>query len=211
MLLLILLNPSREEHTTRPGPQPTAVFLIDESRSMSLESPRSRSRSGPAVDQERRGFGAAWQGGPPSRSTASAVSSLPFRRLRKRSPVWPTSRGWGVRSSSFRRGSARRCRLVCLSSRMVASTETEPLARRRGLFTSWEFRCTSCRWVTSGSRVTSPSPTSTRPVMPGRARACPVRVTVRSRGHAGERTELKHPAGQRRKPRCPGDSSDHPG
>ena len=44
-LVLILLNPTRVQETRQTGPQPAAVFLLDESRSMSLESPRSRAGS----------------------------------------------------------------------------------------------------------------------------------------------------------------------
>jgi uncharacterized membrane protein len=42
MLLLVLLNPVRIQNVKRAGPEPTAVFLVDASRSMSLESPISR-------------------------------------------------------------------------------------------------------------------------------------------------------------------------
>jgi hypothetical protein len=52
VLILILLDPIRVREEKRPGPAPTAVFLLDESRSMSLESPISRSQ---AVDQLIRG------------------------------------------------------------------------------------------------------------------------------------------------------------
>ena len=37
LLVLILFNPVRVQQVKRPGPAPTAVFLLDESRSMSLE------------------------------------------------------------------------------------------------------------------------------------------------------------------------------
>jgi uncharacterized membrane protein len=45
ILILILLNPVRIARVTHPGPPPTAIFLFDSSRSMSLESPRSRSQA----------------------------------------------------------------------------------------------------------------------------------------------------------------------
>jgi uncharacterized membrane protein len=48
VLVLILLNPLRVQEEKRAGPPPTAVFLLDESRSMSLEAPTSRAH---AVDQ----------------------------------------------------------------------------------------------------------------------------------------------------------------
>jgi uncharacterized membrane protein len=48
VILLILFNPIRVQTEKRPGPEPTAVFLLDQSRSMSLETPISRSQ---AVDQ----------------------------------------------------------------------------------------------------------------------------------------------------------------
>src|ERR1017187_1769732 len=45
VLVLILLNPTRVREARRTGPTPGAVFLLDESRSMSLETPRSRAQS----------------------------------------------------------------------------------------------------------------------------------------------------------------------
>ena len=48
VLVLILLDPVRVQTEKRAGPEPTAVFLLDQSRSMSLETPISRSQ---AVDQ----------------------------------------------------------------------------------------------------------------------------------------------------------------
>ena len=45
-LVLILLNPTRIQETRQTGEQPAAIFLLDESRSMSLETPRSRAQSG---------------------------------------------------------------------------------------------------------------------------------------------------------------------
>jgi len=48
VLFLILLNPVRVEQVKRAGPAPMAVFLFDESRSMSLEAPVSRAQ---AVDR----------------------------------------------------------------------------------------------------------------------------------------------------------------
>ena len=51
-LVLILLNPTRVQEARQTGPQPGAVFLIDESRSMSLESPRTRSQAAQDVIQQ---------------------------------------------------------------------------------------------------------------------------------------------------------------
>lgn len=51
ILVLILLNPIRIERETRPGPPPTAVFLLDGSRSMSLEAPTTRSQAAAHVIQ----------------------------------------------------------------------------------------------------------------------------------------------------------------
>ena len=48
VLVLILLDPVRVQEVKRAGPAPTAVYLLDESRSMGLEAPRSRAQ---AVDQ----------------------------------------------------------------------------------------------------------------------------------------------------------------
>jgi uncharacterized membrane protein len=51
-LVLILLNPTRVQEARRTGPEPGAVFLIDKSRSMSLESPRSRSQAAQDLIQQ---------------------------------------------------------------------------------------------------------------------------------------------------------------
>ncbi len=45
VLVLILLNPVRVQKVKRAGPAPTAVFLLDESRSMSLETPIDRAQA----------------------------------------------------------------------------------------------------------------------------------------------------------------------
>jgi len=41
VLMLILLNPTRVREARHAGPTPGAVFLLDESRSMSLETPQA--------------------------------------------------------------------------------------------------------------------------------------------------------------------------
>src|SRR5271165_6471996 len=51
ILVLILLNPIRIERDLLPGPPPSAVFLLDGSRSMSLEAPMSRSQAAGQVIQ----------------------------------------------------------------------------------------------------------------------------------------------------------------
>ncbi len=43
ILVLILLDPIQIRRDLRPGPPPTAIFLLDGSRSMSLEAPIARS------------------------------------------------------------------------------------------------------------------------------------------------------------------------
>jgi uncharacterized membrane protein len=45
VLVLILLNPARVRQVKRVGPRPSAVFLVDSSRSMSLEAPEDRAQS----------------------------------------------------------------------------------------------------------------------------------------------------------------------
>ena len=51
-LVLILLNPTHVQETRQTGPQPAAVFLLDESRSMGLEAPRSRAQAGLELIQQ---------------------------------------------------------------------------------------------------------------------------------------------------------------
>jgi uncharacterized membrane protein len=56
ILILILLNPIHIARVTHPGPLPTAIFLFDSSRSMSLESPRSRSQAAERFVQQAEGL-----------------------------------------------------------------------------------------------------------------------------------------------------------
>ena len=48
ILIVILLNPIRTERELRPGPAPSAIFLLDGSRSMGLEAQTRVARLGPA-------------------------------------------------------------------------------------------------------------------------------------------------------------------
>ena len=53
LVVLILLDPVRVEQVEHAGPAPSAIFLVDESQSMTLEAPLSRTK---AVEQMiRRG------------------------------------------------------------------------------------------------------------------------------------------------------------
>ena len=45
VLVVILVNPMRVQQVKHVGPAPSAVFLIDESRSMSLEAPGRPARA----------------------------------------------------------------------------------------------------------------------------------------------------------------------
>jgi hypothetical protein len=56
VLFLILLNPTREQRVQHPGPQPTAIFLLDDSRSMSLESPTSRAQAAEEIIRRAEGL-----------------------------------------------------------------------------------------------------------------------------------------------------------
>ncbi len=56
VLVLILLNPTREEHEKHPGPRPSALFLLDRSRSMSLESPTSRAQAADQIIRRAEGL-----------------------------------------------------------------------------------------------------------------------------------------------------------
>ena len=190
VLVVILLNPTRVERVQHTGPQPTALFLLDESRSMSLESPTSRSKA--AQEMIR----CADDRVPPDRRPAIQkygfgrdLVAIPRRETRSAAPT-PMKHGWGGPWSSSRRGSARPCRLVCSSSPTAGRRN-----RRRCTATARAYRelGVPVHVVPLGDERISGDVAIQdidAPERRGRGRAVPVRVTLRSRGNDGERTEL---------------------
>ena len=189
-LLLILLNPSREEHQIRPGPQPTAVFLIDESRSMSLESPTSRSQAAQQLINraaalvptakaqaiEKFGFGRELFATPaPVEARAALVNETRLGHVLRQLPArFSDTLPFGVVIFSDGR-----------------STEPESLAA-----TAQGFRelGVPVHVVPLGDErisgdVAIASIDAPRDARPGTR--VPVKVIVRSQGHAGQRTELR--------------------
>ena len=169
VLILILLNPTRVERERLTGPPPTALFLLDESRSMSLESPISRldaasrliDRAEGLLPADRRpaiqqyGFGASC-----SRSPGRGRPAVPR----------PMVHGWGGPWSSSRRGSPTPCHSAYSSSPTAGQPSRRRSTRRPAPIASWACRFTSSPSATSGSRAMSPCRESTRPGRHGRGR-----------------------------------------
>jgi hypothetical protein len=196
VLFLILLNPTRVEHERHDGPRRPAVFLIDGSRSMSLESPMSRSeaarrlidRAEGLLPSERRpeirrfGFG----------RDLFAISESGGEEGKREGP--------GPEDDGTRLGRA----LEQLPARFAEtlpfgvfvfsdgrSTEPEPLdstARAyRELGVPVHVVPIGDERVSGDVAVQDiDAPREARPGM-----RVPVRVTLRSRGHAGERAEIR--------------------
>ena len=73
ILILILLNPIRIDQEIRPGPPPTAIFLLDRSRSMGLEAPVSRSQAAAHVIERA---GSLMRAGPAATDPVVRVRSI---------------------------------------------------------------------------------------------------------------------------------------
>ena len=180
---------------------------------MSLEAPASRAQ---AVDRFIARRREPWWrpiGARAIQNSASAATCSPSPTEKRRSePARPMKRGWAGLSSSSRRGLARPCRLACSSS---------PTAGRRSRIALGVDRA----GVSRAGRADPRRAGGRRADLGRRGRAghrrprdarpgtrVPVRVTLRSRGYDGERTELLDPIGRRsqgesRWRRCPSPSS----
>ena len=171
VLVLILLNPVRVNTTQYRGPEPAAIFLIDESRSMSLEKPVSRAQ---AVDRLIRGAEASI----PAQSRP-AIQTFGFGRdlvaraehAAARSPTADVTRlAWALEQLPTRFGDRLPFAVFVFSDgRSTDPDSLDPMARA---FRRWACRSMSCRSETHESPATWPSRTSTHREMPRRGRAC---------------------------------------
>ncbi len=187
---MILLNPVRVQEARYRGPEPAAIFLLDESRSMSLEKPVSRAQ---AVNRLIR----------------SAVGSMPVERR-------PAIQKFGFGSDLIAlpdpvpagRPAADRTRLAWALEQLPTrfsehlpfavfvfsdgrSTEPgplEPIARAfRELGVPLHVVPVGDERISGDVAVQDiDAPRDARP-----GSRVPIRVTLRSRGYGGERTELK--------------------
>ena len=95
VLVLILLNPTREEHEKHPGPRPSALFLLDRSRSMGLESPTSRSQAAEQIIRRAEGLVPADRRPEIQNYVVRARSVRQRLSRRMTNPRSPTKHGWG--------------------------------------------------------------------------------------------------------------------
>ncbi len=190
VLFLILLNPMRVREDKRTGPTPAAVFLLDESRSMSLEAPRSRARSVDdliqsalaAVPVERRppilrfGFGRELAAIPDSQTTVRPQADE--TRLNGALDELPTRFGDTLPFGVF----------VFSDGRTTEPNALQATTRAyRGLGVPVHVVPVGDEKIAGDVAVQDiDAPRNARP-----GTRVPVRVTVRSHGYSGQRTELR--------------------
>ena len=177
------------------------MFLLDQSRSMSLETPISRSQ---AVDQfisradgllssDRRPAIQKYGFGRELSAIAETAKSIPAiadeTRLLHALEQLPPRLG-----ETFP--------LACLSSPMVARPSPICSTRSPRRTGRWACRSTSCRWVTSdiSGDVAVQDIDAPRDARPGTR--VPVRVTLRSPRLRGQAHRGFHPCGRRPQGRC---------
>jgi len=190
VLVLILLNPTRVKPTRHTGPEPAAVFLLDESRSMSLESPASRAQ---AVDRLIRSADALVEAG-----RRPAIQKFGFGRdlfalsepeKARRAEADETRLGWALEQLPSRFGETLPFAVFVFSD--GRSTEPEALdstARAyRELGVPIHVAPVGDERISGDVAVQDiDAPRDARP-----GTRVPIRVTLRSRGYDGERTELR--------------------
>ena len=190
VLVLILLNPVRVNTTQYRGPEPAAIFLIDESRSMSLEKPVSRAQ---AVDRLIRGAEASI----PAQSRP-AIQTFGFGRdlvarsehAAARSPTADVTRlAWALEQLPTRFGDRLPFAVFVFSDgRSTDSDSLDPMARAfRMLGVPIHVVPVGDPQVSGDVAVQDVD--APRDAPPGTR--VPIRVTLRSRGYDGQRTELK--------------------
>jgi uncharacterized membrane protein len=188
VLVLILINPVAVREEKRPGPEPTAVFLLDQSRSMSLEGPISRAQT---ADQ----FIAGAEGQLP-RDRRPTIEKYGFGReltalseAKKLSPTADETRLFqALEQLPARLGDTLPFGVFVFSD--GRSTEPDALNSTAGAFRTLGV---PIHVVPFGDErisgdVAVQGIDAPRDARPGTR--VPIRVILRSRGCAGERTEL---------------------
>jgi len=190
VLVLILLNPTRVKQTRHTGPEPAAVFLLDESRSMSLETPASRAQ---VVDRLIRSADALVEAG-----RRPAIQKFGFGRdlfalsqtgKARRPDADETRLAWALEQLPSRFGDRLPFAVFVFSD--GRSTEPDSLdstARAyRELGVPIHVAPVGDERISGDVAVQDiDAPRDARP-----GTRVPIRVTVRSRGYDGERTELR--------------------
>ncbi len=189
LLVLILLNPTRVTRTGRPGPTPEAFFLLDESRSMSLETPASRAQ---AVNQLIKSAEALVPAGqrPAIQRFGFGRNLVALSRTEnaRRPEADETRLAWALEQLPSRFGETLPFAVFVFSD----GRSTEPVAldstarAYRALGVPIHVAPVGDERISGDVAVQDiDAPRDARPGM-----RVPIRVTVRSRGYDGERTEL---------------------
>jgi hypothetical protein len=189
VLLLILINPTRVDREKHKGPPPRALYLIDESRSMSLESPTSRSQA--ARDMIRRADDLVREDRRPAIQTygfGRDVVAITARDQARRAQADETRLGQALEQLADRFGTTSPFSVFVFSD--GRSTEREALAATARAYREMGV---PINVVPLGDErisgdVAVQDVDAPRDARPGTR--VPVRVTLRSRGRTGERTEL---------------------
>ncbi|HKI19000.1 MAG TPA: hypothetical protein VKA15_14025, partial [Isosphaeraceae bacterium] len=190
VLVLILLNPTRVKQTRHTGPEPEAVFLLDRSRSMSLETPASRAQ---AVDRLIRGAEGLVEAGrrPAIRTFGFGRDLFALSETGKapRPEADETRLAWALEQLPSRFGDRLPFAVFVFSD----GRSTEPAALDATARAYRELGVPIHVAPVGDERISGDvavqdidAPRHARP-----GTRVPIRVTLRSRGHDGERTELR--------------------
>jgi len=190
VLVLILLNPTRVKPTPHTGPAPEAVFLLDRSRSMSLETPASRAQ---AVDRLIRGAEGLVEAGrrPAIRTFGFGRDLFALSETGKapRPDADETRLAWALEQLPSRFGDRLPFAVFVFSDgRSTEPAALDATARAyRELGVPIHVAPVGDEQISGDVAVQDiDAPRDARP-----GTRVPIRVTLRSRGHDGERTELR--------------------
>jgi len=190
ILVLISLNPTRVEHVKHTGPAPTALFLLDESRSMSLDSPTTRSQAAQRiirnaedlVPAERRpaiqkyGFG-------------RDLSAISEREKGRRPEADQTRLAWALEQLPARFGDGLPFAVFVFSDGRSTEPEAQGATARAYRELGVPIHVVPLGDERISGDVAVQDIDAPREARPGTR--VPVRVTLRSHGYDGERTELR--------------------
>jgi uncharacterized membrane protein len=190
LVVLILLNPTRVQEDKHFGAMPTAVFLLDESRSMSLEAPKSRATAVDEIIRAAVGLVPGEQLPPIQRfGFGRDLSALSDSEHTIHPQDEETRLVWALEQLPPRFGEALPFGVFVFSDGRSTETETlDPTARAyRAL--GVPVHVVPVGDVRISGDVAVQDIDAPRDARPGTR--VPVRVTLRSRGYPGQRTELK--------------------
>ncbi|MFI5454521.1 MAG: hypothetical protein ACHRXM_03635 [Isosphaerales bacterium] len=190
VLVVILLNPTRVKHVKHTGPVPTALFLLDRSRSMSLESPTTRSQAAERIIRRAEGLV------PADRRPAiqkygfgSQLSAISEREEGRRPEADRTRLGWALEQLPARFGDALPFGVFVFSDGRSTEPEAQGATARAYRELGVPIHVVPLGDERISGDVAVQDIDAPREARPGTR--VPVRVTLRSRGYDGERTELR--------------------